>query len=267
MIKKTVLTVTLVVAIVFAPVRRAEAWVFVDVSALTQRLALFVQYMVQFRQLLRAGQDSLAAFKSAYEGLKNWKNMGWVDTLELVNMPWFDGVEGIDEIRNVTTLTVMSADQAMALWTEAEGARDWRKNPRYQRDPWYKNKVDSYFRQSKRARAQRAALLRQMQRQNRQLIEDVQKIKGAREQIAAEHQQADRAKRPVNQAKVAALQGEIAALEAKYHGEDLVLRNQQAIMFLVGDDEAQRFYLETLDRGWLEQNREGMRDFGRGFAR
>jgi hypothetical protein len=249
------------------PVKRAEAFAFVDYSALAQRLALFIQYMVQFRQLLRAGQDSLAAFKSAYEGLKNWKNMGWVDTLELVNMPWFDGVDGIDEIRNVTTLSVMSADQAMALWHDADGAKDWRKNPRYQTDPWYRRRVDALFRESKRAKAQRAALLRQMQHQNRQLIDDVKHVKDCKEQIAAEHKAADLAKRPVNQAKIGALEADIAATQAKYHGEDLMLRNQQAIMFLVGDDEAQRFYLETLDRGWLEQNHQRMNDFGRGLAR
>lgn len=267
MTRKVLALAVLVGMLALAPVRKAQAWAFVDYSALAQRLALFLQYMVQFRQLLRAGQDSLAAFNSAYEGLRDWKSMGWVDTLELVNMPWFDGVEGIDEIRNVTTLTVMSADQAMALWKEAEGIQDWRRNPRYQRDPWYRRKVDSFLRQSKRARAQRAALLRQMQRQNRQLIEDVKKIKSAREKIAEEHKAAEVGKRPVNQAKMGALQGEIAAIEAKYHGEDLVLRNQQAIMFLVGDDEAQQFFIETLDRGWLEQNRQGMRDFGRGFSR
>src|SRR5439155_1100314 len=149
MIKRTLSVAVLVAALVAMPVRRAEAFAFVDYSALIQRLALFLQYMVQFRQLLHAGQDSLAAFKSAFE--------------------------------------------------------------------------------------------------------DVKKIKDCREQIAAEHKQADLAKRPVNQAKVGALEAEITAVQAKYHGEDLMLRNQQAIMFLVGEDQAQRFYLETLDRGWLEQ--------------
>jgi hypothetical protein len=249
------------------PSRPAHAWAFVDYSALAQRAAQFIRAIAQFRQLVRAGRDSLAAFKSAYEGLKDWKQMGWVDTLELVNMPWFDGVEGIDEIRNVTTLTVMSADQSMALWSDVKGLANWKTSPRYQKDPWYKKRVDALMRQSKRAKAQRAALLRQMQRQNKQLIDDVKKIKSAREAMADEHRLAGLQRRPVNTAKVSALQSEIAAIEAKYQGENLVLRNQQAIMFLVGDDEAQRFYEDTLERGWIQQNRTGMRDIGRGFAK
>ena len=86
--------------------------------------------------------------------MSDWKNLGWRDTLDIVNMPWFDGVEGIDEVRNVTFLTVMSVDQAMALWDDTDSLSKLKANPRYKSDPWYRAKVDSLFRQSKRARGE-----------------------------------------------------------------------------------------------------------------
>lgn len=254
--------VAVIVAVLVASAPRAEAITFHDAPAFAQRVAQFTQYLIQWRQIIGAARDHLAAFRSAYEGMKDWKSFGWLDTLDIVNMPWFDGVEGIDEVRNVTFHTVMSVDQAIALWDDADSLSKLKSNSRYRTDPWYRAKVDSLFRQSKRARAQRAALLRQMQAQNRALIEDVKKIKRLRDEIEKANKE-----KPVNQAKVTSLQAELAAVEAKYQGENIMLANQRAIMFLVGEDEAQRSYIETRDNGWIEQNKRGMRELGRGFAR
>jgi hypothetical protein len=96
-----------------------------------------------------------------------------------------------------------------------------------------------------------------MQMQNKAVSEDVKKIKRLRDAIEQENQRS-----PVNQAKVSSLQAEITAVEARYKGEDLMLKNQQAIIFLVGEDEAQRAYLETRDRGWITSNNTRLRAFG-----
>jgi hypothetical protein len=115
--------------------------------------------------------------------------MGWADTLQILQMPWFDGVDGIDEIRNVATLSVMTAGQIDQLWQNLD-PDSWKSNPRYRSDPWYRNKVNSLYRQSKRARATRAALLRQMQSQNAALTKDVAKIKALRDAIEEEPERA-----------------------------------------------------------------------------
>ena len=104
--------------------------------------------------------------------------------------------------------------------------------------------------------------MRQMQMQNRALTEDVKKIKRLRDAIEAENKH-----KPVNQAKLTSLQAEIAAVEAKYKGQELILRNQQAIVFLVGEDEAQRVYLETRDRGWMNNNSRRIGALGPAMAR
>lgn len=249
-------------AVAMAP-RRVEAqWEVHDLAAITQRAAQFTQYLIQFNEIINTAQGHLQAFKQVYEGLKDWRNLGWADVLQLVDLPWFDGVEGIDDIRRATYVTVMGVQQAQALWDNVSYVDRWRSNPRYRTDPWFRAKVDSLLRQSKRARATRAALLRQMQMQNKAVSDDVKKIKRLRDTIEKENRNS-----PVNQGKIASLQAEIAAVEARYKGEDLMLKNQQAIIFLVGEDEAQRAYLETRDRGWIVSNNGRLRAFGPAMSR
>jgi hypothetical protein len=71
----------------------------------------------------------------------------------------------------------------------------------------------------------------------------------------------------VNQGKIASLQSELQATEAKYQGEGLQLANQRAIIFMVGQDDAQRVYLETRDRGWVNSNNAEIRKLGQAITR
>ncbi|MGD0839318.1 MAG: hypothetical protein ABSB49_22010 [Polyangia bacterium] len=78
----------------------------VDGAAIAQDLQEFVQILTQWNEIIGTAHTSLQAFRDAYAGLKNWQHLGWVDTLQILQMPWLDGIPGIDEIRNVATLTV-----------------------------------------------------------------------------------------------------------------------------------------------------------------
>jgi hypothetical protein len=247
--------------------RSALAFAFHDGPAAVQRGLLWYEQLQQYRQVIGAANDHLAAFRQAVKGGMNWKNLGWLDTLQLLDGPWFDRVQGIDDIRAATTVAVMTAEQATKLWTDVTGFGKWRSSDRYRTDPWFRDKVDSVFNRSNRARSQRAAMLRMIQQQNVALIEDVKKIHRLRDAIEDETRKADAEKRAVNQTLIMSLQAEIAATEAKYQAESTILKNQQAIMFMVGDDDAYRSFVETTRSEWLDRNRDGMRAFGQGFAR
>ena len=247
--------------------RPAEAqFAVIDGAALAQDVEEFLQIITQWNEVINTAHVSLQAFKDAYAGLKDWKHLGWVDTLQILQLPWLDSVDGIDEIRNVATLSVMGAGQIDQLWQNLN-PDSWQSNPRYRNDPWYRNKVNSLLRQSKRARATRAALMRQMQSQNAALTTDIAKIKSLRDQIQAENEKPTGSNGAVNSAKIASLQAEIQALEAKHQGEGLQMANQRAIMFMVGQDDAQRVYLETRDRGWVDSNSQRIRALGQAITK
>src|ERR1019366_2030372 len=200
--KKVVLGVVLILGISL-PARQASAqWLVIDGAAIAQDVEEFLQIITQWNEVINTAHTSLQAFRDAYAGLKDWKHLGWVDTLQILQMPWLDGVDGIDEIRNVATLSVMSAGQIDQLWSNLN-PDSWQANPRYRNDPWYRNKVNSLLRQSKRARASRAALMRQMQSQNQALTTDIAKIKALRDQVQAENEKPTGSNGTVNTATLA----------------------------------------------------------------
>lgn len=239
-----------------------SAWSFHDGPAYAQRMAQYTQVMAQWNQMLQSSGEQLMILKAAYMGLKDWRSFGWTETLRVVDCPWFDGIAGIDDIRRCTTMTLMSTEQAQQLWDNYDFYQRMLTNPRYASDAWYRAKVDSLLRQSQRAQAMKAAILLQFKAENRELIEDVQRIKRVKREI----QVLNRAP-TVNAVKLASLQAELAATEAKFEGNALILRNQRAIMFLLGENDAQRAFIEVVDRGWIRGNTRVLRDLGAQFSR
>jgi CRISPR/Cas system CSM-associated protein Csm4 (group 5 of RAMP superfamily) len=156
----------------------------------------------------------------------------------------------------------MSAEQTQALWENATFYNNMLLNPRYAHDPWYRAKVNSLLRQSKRAQGVKTAVLRQFQTENKDLIEDVKKIKRIKMDIQTINQT-----QPVDVAKLSSLQAELQATEAKFQGNSLILKNQQAIMFLMGENDAQKAFEATIDRGWIRGNTRGLKDLGARFTR
>jgi septal ring factor EnvC (AmiA/AmiB activator) len=106
-----------------------------------------------------------------------------------------------------------------------------------------------------------------MQSHNASLTKDIAKLKALRDAIQAENEKPTGADGTVNQAKIATLQAEIQALEAKHQGEGLQMANQRAIMFMVGQDDAQRVYLETRDRGWIDSNSKQIKALGQAITK
>jgi hypothetical protein len=239
--------------------KRAEALVFKDVAAFLQRNS---HYLIQFRQLLSAAKDTRRTLLDAYTGLKDWRNLGWTNTLDLVHAPWFDDIDGIEDLRAVSDLTVLSVEQATKLIGDIQNFDDLRQHPRYRRDGWFRARVDSIRGISARARSRRVALLRQMQLHNRALTNDISRIKRIRDRIEEENK-----KTPVNQGLIMSLQGELAAVQAKYEGENMILVNQRAIMGLVGRENMDESFREATDGDWVGRNREGFRNFGRSFTK
>jgi hypothetical protein len=237
----------------------ASAFVFKDVSAFLQRNA---HYLIQFRQLLSAAQDSRRTLLAAYAGLKDWRNLGWVDTLDLVHAPWFDGVDGIDDLRLAADLTALNVEQAQKLFGDLKDFDELERHPRYRRDGWFRAKVDSIRRIARRARSHRLTILRQMQLQNQALSKDVAKIRRLRDRIEDESK-----KSPVSQGLISSLQGELTAVEAKYQGENMMLVNQRAIMTMVGEESMHESFREATEGEWLGTNRNGLREFGAAFRR
>lgn len=250
------------ITVIPASVAPAQAWVFHDGPAFVQRVAQLAQVLAQWNQIIRTSGQQLMTLKAAYLGLKDWRNFGWIDVLRVADSPWFDGVQGIDDIRRAADLTTLDAGQAQQLWDHVAFYNNLLLNPRYGKDPWYRAKVNSLLRQSQRAQGVKSALLRQLKAENQNLIEDVKKIKRIKTSIQDINQAPT-----VDATKLASLQAELEATEAKFEGNSMILKNQQAIMFLVGEGDAQKSFEEVLNRSWMGDNTRALRQLGAQFSR
>jgi hypothetical protein len=253
--------------------RRAEAIfgvgdVVVDIQAVIQRMTQFAAAIAQFRAIVRSGQESLEMMRSAYDGLKNWRNLGWIDTLQIVDAPWFDNVEGIDDIRAAVMTTTMSVEGVVNLWADLGAFDKYLSDPRYRKDAWFRSKVNSLIRQSRRARAVRIAVMRQIRQHNKALTADIKRVRRLRDEIQSANEDKVSGK-PVDTAKVQALQAELVALEAKTQSEGLMMTNQRILMGLAGDDEAHNEFMRMVQdrRTWSAGSATRLREFGLGFSR
>lgn len=227
----------------FISPKPAHAWVFHDGPAFGQRIMQYIQYLQQWNTLLRNGSQQLNAVRAAYAGMRDWRNFGWMDTLRLADSPWFDGIQGIDEIRNYCSLTIISAQQAQDLFNNVAALRALINDRRYQTDPWYRWRANAMIRQSEKARTTKQALLRQMQMQNKDLMDDVAKLKHLHEKIRLANMST-----PADSATITSCNAEITALQTKMQGNSIAVKNQQAIMFLVGEKDMMKAYQNQMDR-------------------
>jgi len=250
------------ITVIPASVTPARAWTFHDGPAFVQRIAQLAQVLAQWNQIIRSSGEQLMTLKAAYLGLKDWRNCGWIDVLRVADSPWFDGISGIDDIRRGADLTIMDAEQAQQLFDHFTFYNNMLLNPRYEKDPWYRAKVNSLLRQGKRAEGVKSAILRQFKTENKELIEDVKKIKRIKTDIQTINQEPT-----VDATKLASLQAELTATQAKFEGNSLILKNQQAIMFLLGENDAQRAFEDVISRSWVWDNTRALRQLGAQFSR
>lgn len=248
-----------------APSRACEAVIMHDVLAFGQRTLQLYEHVVKYREMIRAADGQFKAFKQAFEGVKDWKNLSLEDTLSILDAPWFDGVEGIDELRFAATATALTVEQTKRLFSDVKGFG--KNNPRYDSDPWYRARIDAILKYSSKARAQKIAIMRQLQAQNAVLAEDAKRITDLRKKVAEENRAATLGKRPVNQAKIGSYQAEIAGIEAKHKGQEMMLRNQQMIMRMVGNENEYWLYMDTTQSDWMDKNTQAATIFGQGFYR
>lgn len=242
----------------------ADTGVFHDPVAFAQRASQFIENIAQIRAILATAKEEYELVRGIWSGLKDWRNLEWVDTLDIFQAPWLDDVEGIDDIRRAALAASLSADQVKGLWSDLGILRGWGGTDRYRRDAWFRAKVRSLLRESQQARQTRMAFLKQLKEHNKQITKEIDRLKDLHELL----KQAN-AETPVNMATVAALQHEIAALEAKGKSEGMAFQNQRVLMLLAGADNAHEIYMDLLRESptWRRQSGIAMSAFGAGFRR
>ena len=101
-----------------------------------------------------------------------------------------------------------------------------------------------------------------MQLQNQALSEDVARIRRLRDKIEEESK-----KSPANQALISSLQGELAAVQAKYQGEGKDAGEPAGHHDDGGEENVGESFRAAAEGAWVGANRTGLREFGAAFGR
>jgi len=203
----------------------AHAMPVIDVAHIAQSIANTAQQIQQWSQYISQFRGYYATFNAVYYGIKNWKDMGWVDLLNLSELPCFDGVDGIDDIRNACSLTEMSVNDLQSIYTDIKWFDRMTKDPAYAKNDAFHERVRIMSLCSQRDMRRKMVITRvekNVQRENKALLTQSQVIEAQIESLAGED--------PVPTGAIAALQAKLAIIQTKMENNKQTLAAQVKVI-------------------------------------
>lgn len=212
-IKQTlrVATVTVVLSTVGGTLQPAHAIIPVfDWAAIIQRVSQLLAVLQQWTSQIQKMRESYALAYAAYMGVKDWKNLGWVDVLQLTEMPFFDGIDGIDDLRDLSAVTEMSVEQLQTMFKEIAIIQRMIDDPLYRTNQAYMARVRMMAKCHSRQMRRRMVFAKQYKglQLERQRLENQLKI------IQSEIEGLSQME-PAPMASIAALQNKVQIIAAK----------------------------------------------------
>jgi type IV secretion system protein TrbJ len=134
--------------------------------------ASYVQLIAQVEntiKMVEQAKQTYLIFNSVYQGVKNWQSFGWIQILDMADLPFFDGIDGIDDIRDMATLTEMSVLDLAKLFGEVKTMQRLINDPRYRENATRRMTVDLMRIAQTRSRKRRMVFTRAMKKQQIQV--------------------------------------------------------------------------------------------------
>ncbi len=210
---------------------------YTDGPAFVQRISHLTITLGQWASALKTATDQYMMVKAAAVGISDWRNFGWTSAFDLVNMPMFDGVSGIDDIRQLADATSMMGTELGTLFNQIETTQTMMNNPRFAKDAWYRAKVMGLNSMSARARATKVALIKQMRNDVSMVQSYLQQIKNMQTTITIMQNSGN-----PDSKMIASLQARIQALQVQVASQGIIGTNQKAIMLIGGAEQEKQFW-------------------------
>lgn len=215
-----------------------------DWAALLQRAIQIIEHMSKWVDQLKRMRESYSLAFAAYNGIKNWDQMGWVDLLNMAEMPWFDGVEGIDEIRDLCSLTEMGVQELKELYKEMAILDKMANDPKLMANQAARARLEFTRKMSQKRQARRVAFSRQLKRHLKEQDRLLQQAKGIQTQIELKSKL-----EPVPQGAILSLQGKLNLISAKMQNSKWAIEAQER---MAADKERQE--IESFRSDFMELN-------------
>ncbi len=211
---------TLIVGMTVTPA--AAQMAVIDPAHIIQSILGVLNQLQQWYQQIQKMRETYALAYAAYTGLKNWQGLGWVEALQLAELPWFDGVGGIEELRELAAAGTLSIQQLQAIFRESDQIKRMMNDPLYAKSQAYAAKVNLWAAHYSRVVKMRIAMSRTMKGHQ----DELEKLK-SQAQLATAQIQALSGQDPAPIPAIQALQGKLQAILVKIEANQGSMREMK----------------------------------------
>jgi hypothetical protein len=219
-IRALFLTVAVFLAAGSATVARGQTPV-TDIASIVQSIMNTGQQLQQWYQDIQQARQAYALAYAAYSGVKDWRSYGWMDALQCFELPWFDGIDGIDDVRNLASATGMSVQALQGIFKEVEIINRMKNDKLFMQNQAYQARMKIWSLTYGRVVRRRIALTRMSQQHQKDLQQLQAQEKTIQSQIENLSQQD-----PPPMAAIQGLQARLAGIQAKINGDNYALQEQ-----------------------------------------
>jgi len=151
----------------------------IDVPHITTAITNTANQIAKWSTYISQFRGYYSTFNAVYQGVKNWNEMGWVDLLQLSEMPCFDGLDGIDDIRNICSGVEMSVADLQQIFADMKWFERMMNDPAYAKSEGLRERTRIMRVCAQRSMRRKMAITRvmkNMQRENDRLVRQAKAI-------------------------------------------------------------------------------------------
>jgi len=182
----------------------------IDPTHIATAIVNTAETIMKWADYIKNFKEYYATVNAVYQGLKNWQDMGWLDALKLVELPWFDGIPGIEDMRNVAGAVAMTAEELNSVFADVKWYQRMLNDPRFAANEGAKKRLQIMQRLSYRQMRRRMTITKAMKKLQEENEKLGKQLKDIQAQIEAESK-----KDPAPTATIQALAARIAGIQAK----------------------------------------------------
>ena len=205
--------------------QQAEAMAVVDAPHIAQSILNTAEQIARWSSYMSQFRSYYATINAVYYGVKNWKDMGWVDALKLVELPWFDNMEGIADLRNIAAGIDMGIYELNLIFADLQWFDRMMNDPKFRDYQGYMAEMKIMRRLAQRQMRRKMMITRayhSLQRENAELLKQMKTIQTEIENSSKLD--------PVPLGAIQALQSRIMGIQAKMqNNRDGIYAQIQAI--------------------------------------
>ena len=222
--KKALNSLVLAFAIL-ACANQTKAMPVIDAPHIAQAMINTADQIAKWGSYISTFRGYYATFNAVYHGINNWQGMEWLDMLKLTELPYFDNIPGINDIRNIAAATSLTVDELNLIFADLKWLERMANDPRYRQNQAMMERYRLMRIASQRHMRRKMVItqaLKRMQQENESHIRQLRAIQAQVESLSKQD--------PVPTASIMALQAKIASIQSKMQNNKDTLYAQIQIM-------------------------------------